>query len=171
MESRAAEGSLAKGFLFVFLCSLLGSIGFGLAQRQYLYIPFFWIVGMGTNYIAGCFFHLVFRLFGGTGELSDSVRTCNYTVAPCLFQGVPYVSTLAALYSAILLAVGMRAAHKISMLKAFLLVGVLTVGFGGAITYALHTSGTSTGADSRHFNAAPTSVDAKPVPGAPAPSK
>jgi hypothetical protein len=145
MDARAAEGSLAKGFLFVFLCSLLGSIGFGLAARQYFSIPIFWVAGVVTNYMAGCLFHVVFKIFGGNAELSDSIRACNYTIAPCLFQGVPYVSTLAALYSAVLLVFGMRAAHKVSMLKASLLVGVLTAGFAAATTYLMHGNAVSAG--------------------------
>ncbi len=146
MDSRASEGSLAKGFLFVFLCSLLGSIGFGLAARQYFSIPIFWVAGVVTNYLSGCFFHMLFKVFGGSAELSDSVRVCNYTIAPCLLQGVPYVSTLAAIYSAVLLVFGMRAAHNVSMLKASLLVGIFTAGFAAATTYAMHLNAISAGA-------------------------
>jgi len=139
MGVRACEGSMAKAFLFVFISTLLGSIGFGLAQREFVMTTVFWLASILTNYLTGFFFHLVFKLFGGGAEWKDSLRACNYTIAPCLFQGVPYVSPFAALYSAVLLVFGMRAAHKVSLLKAALVVGVLTACFFALVWYMPQT--------------------------------
>jgi len=121
---KAGGGSLAKPFVFVASCSMIGAIGYGLVHQLYMAIPNFFLTCMLENYLIGFLFHWLFKLFGGKAPLRDSLRACNYSIAPSVVLGVPILGTVAAVYSAVILFFGMRTVHQMSSVKAALLVGI-----------------------------------------------
>jgi hypothetical protein len=70
--------------------------------------------------------------------VSETVQVISYACAPCVFVGVPIpaIQALTACYGGVLLAVGIREIHSVSLLRAVMLCAlpagaVFGIGFGG----------------------------------------
>lgn len=73
------------------------------------------------------FVHLVFRLMGGKGPVSNAWKTSCYGVAPCVLGGfLPYVSLFGAAYSLLLqLYIGPKTLYGVKESRATLFLAII----------------------------------------------
>lgn len=73
------------------------------------------------------FVHLIFRLMGGKGPISNAWKTSCYGVAPCILGGfLPYISLFGAAYSLILqLYIGPKTLYEVKESRAIVFLAII----------------------------------------------
>jgi len=100
----------------------------GLGVYLFVIAPIFLFVTSGI-------IHLFVKLFKGSGKYSDTFRTLVYASTPSvIFMVIPFVNAIAGIWTLVLSIFGLSINHKISKLKAFLVLLVAGLIIGGIVS-------------------------------------
>ena len=129
---------------------LLGGLGTGLlVVVLVLAFPLILLFSWGMLYVGAGLIHLFISLFGGKKGFVETFKASAYSTAPGIFSFLPWIGNLAAVYSLILLIIGIKERHQLSIgrsIAAVLIpVGIIFILMVTIIAVIILLSGLQTG--------------------------
>lgn len=129
---------------------LLGGLGTGLlVVVLVLAFPLILLFSWGMLYVGAGLIHIFISLLGGKKSFVETFKASAYSTAPGIFSFLPWIGNLAAVYSLILLIIGIKERHQLSIgrsVAAVLIpVGIIFIVMVTIVAVIILLSGLQTG--------------------------
>ncbi len=129
---------------------LLGGLGTGLLVGiLVLAFPLILLFSWGMLYVGAGLIHLFISLLGGKKGFVETFKASAYSTGPGIFSFLPWIGNLAAVYSLILLIIGIKERHQLSIgrsVAAVLIpVGIIFIVMVTIVAVIILLSGLQTG--------------------------
>jgi len=119
-QEMPVSGGLTNPLIFAVVCLAISGLGFLIIGPRVRALSFV-VEGVIRSFVYAALFVLIARqVFGGTGDYEATYRVVAYAMAPFALYWIPLVGKLAALYSMVLVMVGLERVQGFDAVKSVL---------------------------------------------------